>query len=39
MQPIAGGGAAQLAPHAAATHEPVSPGARSFANPITMMVG
>lgn len=24
--------------HAAATHEPVSPGARSFANPITMRV-
>jgi len=26
-------------PHPAPTHLPVSPGARSFANPITMMVG
>jgi hypothetical protein len=25
--------------HPAATHEPVSPGARSFANPITLIVG
>jgi hypothetical protein len=39
MQPIPGGGAPQPAPHAAATHEPVSPGARGFANPLTMMVG
>ena len=27
------------APYAAATHVPLSPGARSFANPITLMVG
>jgi hypothetical protein len=39
MQAIPGGGAPQPPPHAAATHEPMSPGARSFANPLTMMVG
>ena len=36
MQPIAAPGPAPAAPHAAATHEPVSPGALGFANPITM---
>ncbi len=30
---------APAGPHAAATYVPVSPGARSFANPITLMVG
>jgi hypothetical protein len=39
MQPIPGGGAVQPAPHVPATHEPVPLGARSFANPITMIVG
>ena len=36
MQPITAPGPAPAAPHAAATHEPVSPGALGFANPITM---
>lgn len=40
MQPIAPPPAAPPGGiHPAATHEPVSPGARSFANPITLMVG
>jgi len=38
MQPIPGGGAPQPPPHAAATHEPISLGARGFANPITVML-
>jgi len=39
MQPIAGAIPAVPAPHPAPTHEPTSPGARSFANPITIRVG
>jgi hypothetical protein len=39
MQPIAGAIPAVPAPHSAPTHEPTSPGARSFANPITIRVG
>jgi hypothetical protein len=38
LQAIAAGGAAPPAPHPAPTHEPVSPGAQSFANPITLKV-
>ncbi len=36
MQVIPGAPAAVAAPHLPATHRPVSPGALSFANPITM---
>jgi hypothetical protein len=38
MQAIAAAGAAPPPPHPAPTHEPVSPGAQSFANPITIRV-
>jgi hypothetical protein len=38
MQPIMGAIAPVPAPHLPPTHEPVSPGARSFTNPITMRV-
>jgi Domain of unknown function (DUF4157) len=39
MQPIVPPPPAPGPGHPAATYEPVSPGARSFANPITIMVG
>jgi hypothetical protein len=39
MQPIAGAIPVVPPPHPAPTHEPTSPGARSFANPITIRVG
>jgi hypothetical protein len=38
MQPIAAPGPPPPAPHPPATHEPASPGAQSFANPITTRV-
>jgi hypothetical protein len=39
MQVIPGAPAAVAPPHLAATHRPTSPGALSFANPITMRLG